>query len=500
MVLKRYAAIWFRYLTTDWQTIRQPHLQELPFVFATPEHGRMMVVSASPAAETQGIKTGMVVADAKACTPHLQVLDNRPELAKQLLEALGLWCIRYSPVVATTPPNGLLLDISGCTHLWGGEQVYLDEITTRLHHKGYQVRVAIADTIGTAWAAARFGNAPIIAPGTQRDALSVLPPAALRLPPEILHRLHKLGLHTIGSLIDIPPSEMRSRFGNELLLRLRQALGQEAEYISPLRPVEPYTERLPCPDPIRTATGIKLAIQRLLHTLCERLLREGKGVRQATLMGYRVDGKTAQLTISTGRATANSKHLFQLFVLKIPQFEPALGIELFTLEATKVEPASPEQEALWNGTSKLADATLAELLDRLAGKHSCRMISRYLPDEHYWPERAVKRATTLSETTTATWRIDRPRPTRLLPQPEPVDASAPIPDYPPMVFRYKGKVHQVKKADGPERIAREWWLDTGEHRDYYYVEDEQGQRYWLFRLGPYHDNAPQRWFIHGFFA
>lgn len=497
---KRYAAIWFRYLTTDWLTIRQPDLKDTPFIFAMPEHGRMVITAVSPAAETQGIKAGMVVADAKACVPHLQVVNNRPGLAGRLLKALGLWCIRYTPVVAVDQPDGLLLDISGCVHLWGDEQTYLMEIANRLGSKGYQVRMAIADTIGAAWAVARFGTTPVVESGTQRDTLSVLPVAALRLSTETLQRLHKLGLYTIGSIMHIPPAALRRRFSSELLLRRKQAFGEETEYLTPLQPIEPYTARLPCLDPIRTATGIEIATQRLLEILCKRLLGEGKGVRQVALTGYRIDGKTVQVVISSSRATVNIEHLFKLFTLKIPQIEPALGIELFVMQALKVEAADPAQEALWGGVPGLEAAALAELLDRLAGKSGCRAIRRYLPDEHYWPERAIKQAMVLDEKATTPWRIDRPRPTRLLPRPERVVASAPIPDYPPMVFRYKGKVHQVKRADGPERIAREWWLDTGEHRDYYYVEDEQGQRYWLFRSGHYNDDCPQQWFIHGFFA
>lgn len=498
---KRFAAIWFRYLTTDWLTIRQPELQDRSFVIAAPEHGRMVISAVSPAAKAQGINAGMVVADAKASVPHLQVIDDRPGLTDKLLKALGRWCIRYTPVVAIDPPDGLILDISGCAHLWNGEPAYHKEIATWLGSKGYQVRMAIADTIGTAWAVARYGKtAAIVENGGQLEALSSLPPAALRLLPEILQRLNKLGLRTIGSLMGMPASALRRRFGDELLLRLRQALGHEAEYLQPLQPIVPYEERLPCLEPIRTATGIAIAVQRLLEALCKRLAGEGKGLRKAVLTGYRIDGKTVQATIGTNRATANAGHLFRLFALKISHIEPALGIELFVLQAPKVEDAPPLQEALWDAPPGLEANALAELLDRLTGKSSGCTVSRYLPDEHYWPERSIKRATAISEAATSAWRNDRPRPTRLLTKPEPVDVSAPIPDYPPMVFRYKGKVHQLKKAEGPERIAREWWMNTGEHRDYYCVEDEHGRRYWLFRSGHYDDDRPQQWFIHGFFA
>jgi protein ImuB len=497
---KRFVSIWFRHLMTDWLVRRQPALQNMPFVFAAPVHGKMMIASASPAAEAQGIRAGMPLADAKAIVTSLQVFDDQPERGPQLLHALGEWCIRYTPVVGIHLPDGLILDVSGCTHLWEGERPYLKEIITKLRAIGYDVRGAMADTIGTAWAVARYGQiTPIIDSGEQAAALMPLPPAALRLEEDVLARLQKLGLYQIGSFINMPRAVLRRRFGQALLSRLAQALGQETEAIEPLYPVPPYEERLPCLEPIRTATGIEIAIKVLLEQLCLRLEKEGKGLRTAILKGYRVDNRMVHTEIGTSRASHNVQHLFRLFELKIQCIEPALGIELFTLEASKVEDVAPMQEVLWIGNPGLKAPAVAELLDRLAGKIGEESIRRYLPAEHYWPERSIKRATSLEEKPTTVWRTDKPRPILLLPKPEPIEVTAPIPDYPPMLFRYKGKLHQIRKADGPERIEREWWLDGGEHRDYYNVEDAEGQRYWLFRAGHYSGNQSQ-WFIHGFFA
>lgn len=498
---KRFVAIAFRHLMTDWLTLRQPELRETAFVFAEPVHGRMLITAANPVAAALGISPGMAAADAKAVTPSLLVKDDIPGQNEKLLKALGEWCIRYSPTIAVDLPDGLILDASGCTHLWGGERGYLKEMITRLRSKGFDVRAAMADTIGTAWAIARFGKVTaIIEKGGQAAALLSLPPAALRLEPEVRDRLQKLGLRTIGSFISMPRSALRRRFGQGLLLRLDQALGNEEEFLQPLQPAEPYQERLPCMEPICTATGIEIAIQRLLDMLCSRLQQDGMGLRTGILKCYRVDGKTEQIEIGTNRGTAHAAHLFKLFQLKIDTIEPALGIELFILEAPRVEAVSPLQEALWEKDSGLDDPQVAELLDCLAGKVGPGLIHRYLPDEHYWPERSLKPALSLKDRPGIAWRTDKMRPARLLRNPEPIEVTAPVPDYPPMLFRYKGRLHQVKKADGPERIEREWWLEAGPHRDYYQVEDEEGQRYWLFRSGHYSGDDPHKWFIHGFFA
>jgi protein ImuB len=230
-----------------------------------------------------------------------------------------------------------------------------------------------------------------------------------------------------------------------------------------------------------------------------RLEKEGKGLRTGILSCYRVDGKVVQVQIGTTRASFDAAHLLKLFELKIPLIEPALGIELFLLQAIRVEDVSPLQEALW-AEANLNSTGIAELLDRIAGRVGADKIKRYLPQEHYWPEGSIKLALSFDEKVETGWNTDTLRPVHLLPKPEPVEVSAPVPDYPPMLFRYKGEVHQIKKADGPERIESEWWLETGEHRDYYQVEDEKGGRYWLFRLGHYSGDQSKQWFIHGFFA
>jgi protein ImuB len=498
---QRFVSIWFRYLTTDWFTIKQPQLAAIPFVLAAPVRGRKVITAANSLAEKQGIGAGMVVADARALVPGLKVLDDMAGLHLRLLKAIGEWCIRYTPVTAVDGPDGLLLNVTGCAHLWGGEAEYLNDITNKLKSKGYQVQAAMADTMGCAWAVARFGKTTyIIAPAGQLQALLGLPPEALRLEAPTLQKLHKLGLYTINSFIHMPRPVLRRRFGEHMLLRIAHALGTTEELAEPLAPPTPYQERLPCLEPIMTATGIEIALQRLLDMLCGRLQKEGKGIRSAIFKGYRMDGKVEQIPIGTNRATHSVKHLFKLFEINIHTIEPALGIELFVLEATKVEPIVVLQEAMWAPTTGLEDNGVAELLDRITNKLGSGVFKRYLPDEHYWPERSFKQATTLQEKPAIEWKTDRPRPIYLLPQPELVEVAAPVPDYPPLHFRHKGRLHKITKADGPERIEREWWMDAGQHRDYYQVEDEEGNRYWLYRLGHYENNIKPLWFIHGYFA
>ena len=498
---KRYVSIWFRQLKTDWFIIRQPQLSPIPFVLSAADHGRMLITNANTLAQAEGVNTGMLLADASAIIPSLQVLDDIPDLPAKLLNRLAAYCIRFTPFVAIDLPDGLILDASGCAHLWGGDQLYLAAINKRLTTRGYQVRSGMADSIGTAWAIARFGKAsPIIEHGGNAVALLPLPAAALRLETETVERLTKLGLRNIKDFIAMPRSAMRRRFGASFIQRLNQALALEEEIIQPVQPIEPCQERLPCLEPIVSATGIEIALQRLLETICHRLQQEQKGLRTACFKAYCVDGSIEKIEIGTNRPSHNPIHLFKLFEHKITGITPGLGIELFILEALKLEDAVPQQENLWKRDAGLENIKLSELLDRLAGRFGADHIHRYLPDEHYWPERSVKLAVTLDEQSDSQWKIERPRPLQLLSKPEPIEVTAPIPDYPPMLFRYKEKLHKVVKADGPERIEQEWWLQQGQHRDYYCVEDEAGNRYWLFRSGHYAADKTYQWYMHGFFA
>ncbi|MFL5765667.1 MAG: Y-family DNA polymerase [Bacteroidia bacterium] len=496
--MKRIVAIQFPQLMSERISRRRPELKEIPFAMAMKERGRRVIKAVNSLAYKKDIHVEMVVADCKAILPGLEVLEYDPEEPKKVLYALAEWFIRFAPVVCVDLPDGLLLDVSGCTHLWGGEEKYIRDIAIRLKNFGYTIRIAVADTAGTAWALSRFGkNGTIVPSGKEAEFLSGLSGAALRIDPLITARLEKLGLLNIGSFMDMPPTALRRRFGQQLLTRLGQALGKELELMEPVRPVSPYEERLPSIEPICTATGIGIALNNLLEMLCVRLNRESKGLRKCELICYRIDGLTQKINIGTSKPSRNVTHLFKLFSEKISKIDPGLGIELFILEANPVEELLDSQDALW-AVGNATCASVAELVDRLAGRTGANAIHRYLPAEHYWPERSMTKTASLSEKATTAWRNDLPRPLHLLKSPEPIEVSVPVPDYPPMLFRHKGVIHNVKRADGPERIEQEWWIQGGLYRDYYCVEDEQGARYWLFRSGDYKSGKP-KWFVHGFF-
>ena len=498
---KRFVAIWFKHLKTDWLRKKKPDLKDAAFVLAKPDHGRMIITEVSAVAKTKGIYAGMIVSDAKVIYPALEIIDDIAGLNEKLLKNIAEWCIRYSPIVAVDLPNGIILDATGCTHLWHGEEGYLKDIINKLKSFGYNIRAAMADTIGTGWAVSRYGKVKaIIETGEQQQALMPLPPVALRIESEINKKLQKLGLTEIGSFMNMQPSALRRRFGADFLLRLNQALGTKEEYIQSVIPLAEYSERLPCLELIQTKTGIEIALQQLLEKLCGRLVKDGKGLREVNFIAFRIDNKIEKISVTTNHASNNAKHIVTLLEHKIEKIEPALGIEVFILEATKVEKVVSIQQTFWTTNGSLESREIAELLDNIENKFGNNIINRYFPDEHHSPERSLKNVVSLKEKPVIEWRKDILRPANILPVPQPIKVTAPIPDYPPMNFQFNNKLHKVVKADACERIEPEWWIEGGSHRDYYIVENEEGKRYWLYRLGHYNEEEKPQWFMHGVFA
>lgn len=499
-MLKRFVAIWFRNLCADYEVRRQPSLRQAAFVLVRPYRGRQIIAYVSESARSLGISPNMVVADARALVPELSVMPCPDDAERRLLGGLALWCGQFTPDVAVDMPDGLLLDVTGCAHLWGDDQGYLQDIQNRLSQMGYRVRLAMAGTVGAAWALARYGlDQSIIANGEERAALALLPPAALRIETPIALRLQQLGLTRLGQLFEMPRYALRRRFGVTLLQRIDQALGWQAEPLTPVKAVARYIAQLPALEPICTATGIEIALRQLLQMLCNQLAQAERGVRTATLSCYRIDGQVQEVNMGTIRPTRNPNHLFYLLSLQIPSIEPDLGIERFSLEAVVTEPMTPEQEAIWERAYLLAEAKTAELIDRIMNRLGSDSVYRWLPVASHWPERSFKRVKRLDEEPEMAWREYPPRPIRLLSKPEPIGVTVPMPDYPPVTFVQKGRIHYISCADGPERIEAEWWRRSGAPRDYYIVEDKEGVRFWIFREGLYSDTEPL-WFLHGYFG
>lgn len=453
-----------------------------------------------------GLKPGMTLADALAVAPDLAVAEADPAADRALLERLAEWCGHYTPWTAADGWNddagggGLWLDVSGCAHLFGGEGALLNHLTRRLEHLGLSACAAMAATPGAAWAWARYGEAarPCLESGKQRDALAGLPVAALRLPPDTIMALASLGLHRIGALYPMPRAGLTARFGRMLAHRLDQALGAEDEPISPRLPPPSFRVHAAFADPIARPEDVAEAVRRLLLRLCAQLGNAHQGLRRLEISAFRVDSSQRAIAIGTSRPTHDPVRLFRLLGESLPGLDPGFGIESLCLSARETTPQDPEQTRLGTGSAMRDEDDFARLVDSLSNRLGPQAIARLVPHASHIPERAVSRQAVTAPPPPDGWPAGR-RPLRLFSRPEPVEAVAPVPDSPPLMFRWRQRSYRVTRADSAERIAPEWWRSHAPERDYYLVEDERGRRFWLFREGLYGGPVAPRWYLHGMF-
>lgn len=488
--------------------------------------GRLILAAVNERAESDGLAPGLPLAEARALVPGLVTVPHEPEVDARAVAALAAWCTRYTPWAAPDTPleggpdwggaaggagDGLLLDVSGCCHLFGGERALLGDLQARLTRFGYTARAAIADTIGAAWAMARHATSAdhpcvVVTPGRQRAALAPLPPAALRLPEITLELMRRLGLRRIEDLYALSAAVLTPRFGALAVRRLAQALGTEAEVLSPQQAPAAFLTRQLFAEPVSAAEDLSRAVTLLLEHLCRELLRAGRAARQLELAAYRTDGSLQRLTLGTSRPSRDAKHLRRLFTEKLPRLEPGFGIEVMTLGATLTATLATQQMELERETSAPGAAdgakSVSELVDRLDSRLGESAVRRPRIVESHVPERAFALMPgDADEGVNDDWqRTPHPklRPLRLLARPEPVEAVSLLPDYPPAQFRWRRVLHQVVRAEGPERLLGEWWrADPTEAdappRDYFRVEDQDGRRYWLYR-------AAGDWYLHGLFG
>jgi len=479
-----------------------------PLALLTTERGTRRLYALNRAARALGLYAGQKATDAAALVPELQTAEADPYGDAAALEALCDWCVRFSPAVAIDGVDGLFLDITGVSHLWDGERAIADDLVARLAANGIPARAAVADTAGAAWALARHGKGLVVAaPGGQAPLLAPLPIAALRLDADAIAQLPRLGLTRIERLLGLPRAQLTRRFGPLTVLRLDQALGRAEEALTFRRPATPWFDRLAFAEPISQLDDLVRVAGDITARLCERLRTEGRGGRRFELTFHRLDGKAYPVQVGLSVCGRDARALTRLFAPKLETIDPGFGIEVATLSAEGVELMSAAQGRLDAGRAAADEEGLAALVDRLANRLGEEAVWRAEVFESHVPERAVRSVPAMAPAAPVDWDPDKPRPIRLFPHPEAIVAIAELPDAPPVAFTWRGQQRRVKRAEGPERIADEWWrkpidaVGTGFVRDYYRVEDDAGGRYWLFRAGLYGDPAnPPRWWLHGVFG
>ncbi|MEZ5873028.1 MAG: DNA polymerase Y family protein [Nitratireductor sp.] len=506
----------------------------------------MRIVALDETASRLGLFRGQGLADARAMLPMIDCVSEDGIADRELLDALAGWCDRYTPLVSCDSgcstaigndpeddrdhacDGNLLLDITGCARLFGGEENLVRDLLTGLYHQGFAANAAIAPTPGGAWALARFASPAATARiATNRSDLAAmlmpLPISALRLENETVSALARVGLRKISQVFERPRAPLARRFGKMLLLRLDQALGAVEEAISPRLPAPDFSAERRLAEPVVTTTDIEQLTLRLATLLCEQMKRHGKGARLLDLTLWRVDSRVFRLGVGASRPLREPELIQRLFAERIAglhdDLDAGFGFDMLRLSASETAIFTAEEPDFVSG-DRQADTINSDLADRLAARLGEQAILRPVPRDTHLPEASEELVAAADERQVSAWRHARTsrhpalpstiqaalpplRPLRLFERPEPVEAVASIPDGPPLRFRWRRVLHEVARAEGPERIEDEWWHAPAmrQVRDYFRVEDGGGRRFWLFRQGLYgaQDAAP-RWFIHGLFA
>jgi len=489
----RYLALHLPDLATD--LIRRAGPVEGPLATWAAPRQRRVLVAVDGAAAALGLRPGQALADAQAIRPELILHPADPAGEARALLALALWARRYSPLTAPDPPDGLLLDITGCAHLWPDEAALLADACARLHRAGIAARGAVAGHAATAAALARArGDNPVAVSGIEAALAGPLPlGVALRLAPTVIEDLARLGLRQVRDLLALPRGPLARRFGQALLDRLDAVTGQRQE---PFRPVAPPAELSVSRDllePIITRAGIDAVLDRLLDALCTKLREAGLGARQVALLAWRVDGAVQEVTIATGQPSRAAAHLHLLFRDRLETLQPDLGFERMALEARATDSMATGQQAslaIAGRSAAEAAPALAQLLDRLRQRVRVR---RAAPQASHWPERMVAPLGPHDPVPPMPpdWVL-HDAPVLLLRRRPRIEVVAPVPEGPPALLRWRGTAHRLRCTQGPRRIEPEWWRapPLPAARDYHQVELASGARLWIYR-------EAADWHLHG---
>lgn len=482
--------MWFPRLASDRVLRLRP--VEAPFALTIRQNNTERIHCLNARAEAMGLHRAMPFADARAFCPDLHSAPAEPARDARFLAMLRRWATRYAPWVGFEAEDGLVLDITGSAHLFGGEAAMMEDMAARLARAGLTVRLGLGATRGAAWAFARFGE-------DHGTALDRLPVAALRLAPDTVTALERLGLRTIADLVATPRAPLARRFGPEVLMRLDQALGTRPEQISPETDPPHYGVRLTLPEPIGLVADVMAGTARLIERLCARLKENTAGARVLCLTLRRVDQASQQVELRLASAMRDPARILPLFERGVGAVDAGYGIDQMRLEAVVVEPLAPEQLGAVPSRNGAGGDRLEDLITRIGTRIGLENIRRFLPADSHIPERGFLVAPAAWSRPEGAWVTLRPRPPVLF-SPEPLMGIGPdTGPRPPARFRWRRMSFETARATGPERIAPEWWLEdagwrTGV-RDYWHVQTRQGRRLWLF-----HTPQAPGWFVQGEFA
>ncbi|WP_040853974.1 DNA polymerase Y family protein [Phyllobacterium sp. YR531] len=472
----------------------------------------LRLVAVDQRAGKAGLYKSMTLADARAQFEKLDIAFASPRQDSILLERLADWCDRYTPLVALDGSEGLVLDITGCVHLFADEATLLNDIHFRLKKHGMFVRSAIANNAASARAFARYSSGGIVGDDEEKR-LHKLYLACLEIDQVHLAGLKRAGLLHVGEVEVLPRAALSARFGKDLVNRLDNLFGRQNQPISPRRIVPVCMVERRMAEPLISMDSVELLLQSLGDELFRQLQTRVEGAREVEASFFRVDGNVRRINIEAGKPLTEIKTLMRLLKERLSTLADPLdagfGFDIIRMSAVRTERTRTQQKSLDN--TQQETETFDALIDRLSIRLGNSRVLRPIPVDTHIPERAVmlESASREKSDSLVDWSPEHQpgnppeRPIRLFNPPELIETTAGIPDGAPARFMWRRVQHTIVLAEGPERIAPEWWREHAGAltRDYYRVEDRQGKRFWVFREGLYERNDPNpKWFLHGLFA
>jgi protein ImuB len=466
----------------------------------------MRLAAVDSSALALGLAPGLSLADARAREPDVAVVDHDPPADLRWLERIADGCARYTPMVEIDPPDGLLLDISGCAHLFGGEGGLARDIEARLVRLGMTTRLACASNPRAAHALARHG----FTGGDETAAIARLPVSALRIDGERETALRRAGLKTIADLADRPTAPLAARFGDETVTALARLLGRADIRLTPRRPLPALVVEQRFAEPLAHTDHALAVLDELMVDAARQLGERHQGGRRFEAYFFRTDGLVQRIAIETGLPTRDQAVTLRLFRERVETLadplDPGFGFDLIRLTVPVLDPLAPVQLRI-DGRER-PEAEIAALIDRLGTRLGHDRLRRFVPRDTHIPERAATTHPAIETRAAGGWPAQEPgepplRPLHLFDPPQSIEVVAEAPDGPPHRFKWRSVLHDVIRAEGPERIASEWWrhdkaLPT---RDYFRVEDAHGHRFWIFRHGLFErETMSPGWYLHGLFA
>jgi len=613
----------------------EPKLANVPLVLSARDSRRgLLVAAANLAARKAGIRANMRLSEATALVA-IEIREHDPQEDIEALRGLAEQAQQFSPIVGfeqldkklwagrTTPqPESLLLDVTGLASLFGGEDVLMQAIGQWLDQHNYFGCMAIAGTVGAAWAMANYGTrrltpplsikssaksstllaatpapasgstrlqtgetqsaadrntctaarvdaealaepednvalqrivpesrAMSVAAGDDATVVGSLPLAALRLPPETITSLQRLGLRTIAELEQLPRAGLATRLGDLLLDRWDQALGRKAEPIVTLAPLDDWSLEQALEIPTEHRETMLELVRRMSHSLAGRLARRGEGALRLVCRLDLVKRPSIVMQLGLFRPTNDSAHLEMLLAGQLEQQLRSVRtapLWRISLQATLTAPMVWRQVDLFSGGEVVSRHEIARLVDTLSCRIGRKNVLSAKTRRESQPELAssfqpmtgrrqdgseqetVRKLSSRLAKGEAQPSRDEPlrRPIQLLNppvaievagawHPHPAAASPPLEtatlspalsadqslSLPPRSLatapariHYQQAWHQVLEAAGPERLESGWWKGPSVRRDYYRIVTDKGCWWWIYR-----DLNNGQWHLHGLF-